>query len=305
MVDEPTATLDDKAAARVIDLLQRVAATVPVLVVLHNQRQARAMGQHLLLLAGGRIQADMALEAFFTHPPSEVASQFVLTGSCCVPAPDARLADLCESVDVPPPLPSAAVLSPPAPATMPAAAVMAPPVPAVASTVVPDVRVPVANAQPEYRGPRGFRWVLPGRLGTAPLPGVVLDIDLDLTALRTVGVTTLITLTRGDLPQEALSRHGLRNLHLPIYDREAPTINQLRMLAIRMTRLMEQGEVLCVHCRAGLGRTGTVVAGWLIYGGFTAEAALQRLREIDKDYVQSSAQEGFLRELEASFLVKS
>lgn len=47
------------------------------------------------------------------------------------------------------------------------------------------------------------------------MPGVVQSIDLDLAALRTVGVTMLITLTEADIDQEALLRHGLRNLHLP------------------------------------------------------------------------------------------
>jgi atypical dual specificity phosphatase len=281
MVDEPTSTLSDEAAERVMALLRSAAAVVPVLVVLHHQRQARALGQHLVLIAGGRVQAEQDLADFFTHPLTEVAQQFVLTGSCCVASPDAQIENLEDEAESPPPLPMVAQ---------------------VATHLATSAAAP--DAQPEYRGPRGFRWVLPGKMGTAPLPGVVLDIDLDLAALKQVGVTTLITLTKGDLPQEKLLQHGLRNLHLPIYDREAPSINQLRMLAIRMTRLLQQGEVLCVHCRAGLGRTGTVVAGWLIYEGLTASTALQRLRDIDKDYVQSSEQETFLHQLEASFLMK-
>ncbi len=281
MVDEPTATLPDAAAERVLALLHRAAASVPMLVVMHHQRQARALGQHLLLMAGGRVQADMPLAQFFAQPPNALAEQFVLTGSCCVAAPDAPTEALSETVSPPPPLPLVAQ---------------------VITRLATQEAAP--DAQPEYRGPRGFRWVLPGKLGTAPLPGVVLDIDLDLAALKRVGISTLITLTKGDLPQDKLAQHGLRNLHLPIYDREAPSLNQLRMLVIRMTRMLTQGEVLCVHCRAGLGRTGTVVAGWLIHEGLTADAALQRLRDIDRDYVQSSEQEAFLHELEASFLMK-
>jgi hypothetical protein len=38
-----------------------------------------------------------------------------------------------------------------------------------------------------------------------------------------------------------------------------------------------------------------------MHQGMTADAALQRLREIDKEYVQSANQEAFLHELEASF----
>lgn len=389
MVDEPTSNLSEPDAERVMALLRQAARHQPLVVVLHNQRHAKALAQHLMLLAGGRVQANMALTDFFAAPPNTVSHQFVLTGSCNVPSPDAPVHTLDEETAPPPPLPQAAqtpLLAPAQPAaqapalqirpsTLPAmapgpqlgtgeraplvtASAARPPAPATAAallstrpgvantpapmdaaanrplsasmltasfkpasaatrpapmtsamTQVPEgtrmaMLEPVTDAPPEYRGPRGFHWVLAGRLGTAPLPGAVLDIDLDLAALANVGVTTLITLTRRDLPQDKLARHGLDNLHLPIYDREAPSINQLRMLAIRMTRLMQQGQVLCVHCRAGLGRTGTVVAGWLIHEGLTADAALQRLRAIDRDYVQSADQEAFLHELEASFLLK-
>jgi atypical dual specificity phosphatase len=112
----------------------------------------------------------------------------------------------------------------------------------------------------------------------------------------------LITLTNGDLPAEALRRHGLRNLHLPIYDREAPTLAQMRMLALRMKRFLDRGEVLCVHCRAGVGRTGTVLAGWLIAEGLTADEAVRRIRTIDAEFVQSRSQQDFLQRFEAHLL---
>lgn len=310
MLDEPTSMLSDADCRRVSALLSRVAERVPVLMVTHNQRQARELGQCIILVAGGRVQAAQPAATFFTAPTNDVAAQFVRTGSCCVAAPDAPIEALSEGFAPPPPLPPEARPPVPDPDTPPSA----PPPPTEA---LPAMEAPPLDddqphtqqqadpyAQPEYRGPRGFRWILPGRLGTAPLPGAVLGIDLDLVALKTVGVTMLITLTRGDLPQIKLAEHGLRNLHLPIYDREAPSVHQLRMLAIRMTRLLEQGEVLCVHCRAGLGRTGTVVAGWLIHQGMTADAALQRLRDIDKEYVQSIPQEAFLHELETSFRLR-
>ncbi|ASM76668.1 ABC transporter [Vitreoscilla filiformis] len=306
MLDEPTSTLSDADCRRVSTLLSHIAPHVPVLMVTHNQRQARELGQCIILIAGGRVQAAQSAATFFTAPANDVAAQFVRTGSCCVAAPDAPIEALSEGF-APPPLPPEARTLVPDSGVLPSAP---PPLdeasPAMEASPQDDDLPHTQQqadpyAQPEYRGPRGFRWILQGRLGTAPLPGAVLGIDLDLVALKTVGVTMLITLTRGDLPQTKLAEHGLRNLHLPIYDREAPSVHQLRMLAIRMTRLLEQGEVLCVHCRAGLGRTGTVVAGWLIHQGMAADAALQRLRDIDKEYVQSIPQEAFLHELETSF----
>lgn len=143
--------------------------------------------------------------------------------------------------------------------------------------------------------PRGFHWVVPGRLAGCPAPGVVNPIDYDLKVIKRMGVTRLITLTEKDLDQEALARNGLSNLHLPIFDREAPSVAQTHMLLVRMERMLTQGEVLAVHCKAGLGRTGTILASWMIRdGGFSALEAIRRLRLIEPGFIQSVEQEEFL-----------
>ena len=143
-----------------------------------------------------------------------------------------------------------------------------------------------------------------GRLAGAPQPGVVQSMDFDLKALRGCGVTVLITLTENDLPQEPLQQHGLRNLHLPVRDHESPTVAQIQMLLARMSAMLRAGEVLAVHCLAGLGRTGTVLAAWLVREGLTADEALRRVRLIDAQYVQSQAQEDLLYAYEVALLLK-
>ncbi|MDZ4187793.1 MAG: dual specificity protein phosphatase family protein [Hydrogenophaga sp.] len=155
----------------------------------------------------------------------------------------------------------------------------------------------------ESRGPQGFRWVVPGMLAGTPQPGVVAPVDHDLTLLCHVGITHLITLTETDMDQAALLRHGLKNTHLSIFDRKAPSASQMHMLLVRMQRLMEAGEVLAVHCKAGLGRTGLVLATWLVRdGGLGAEAAIERLRKINPGYIQSDEQLEFLHHYEADIL---
>lgn len=152
-------------------------------------------------------------------------------------------------------------------------------------------------------GPAGFTWILPQRLAGCPEPGVVASIDYDLDLLVRAGITCLITLTEKDLPQEPLARHGLKNLHLPIYDREAPSMAQTYMLVRRMQTLLEQGEVLAVHCKAGIGRTGSVLAAWLIReGGLSAETAITRLRSIKSTFVQTEVQERFLHDFEMDIM---
>ena len=151
----------------------------------------------------------------------------------------------------------------------------------------------------ESRGPRGFHWIVPGKLAGCPEPGISHAIDYDLDLLVRLGITHLITLTEKDLAQEPLERHGLRNLHLPVFDRESPSIRQTYMLLRRMQVLMDGGEVLAVHCRAGIGRTGTLLAAWLIReGGLSAAGAIERLRAINRAYVQTEQQEAFLAAFE-------
>ena len=69
--------------------------------------------------------------------------------------------------------------------------------------------------------------------------------------------------------------------------------------------MLRQGEVVAVHCLAGLGRTGLVLAAWLIQQGLTAEEALRRLRTIEPGFVQSLEQEALLHALEENLLIRA
>jgi len=340
MVDEPTAELEGYEAFVLLELLRQVGQRTAVLMSTHQQQHAQAVAQDMLLLAGGRIAEAQSMEAFLRAPLSLAGQQFLRTGSCAVASPDARAEDLEEGVPLPPPLPAAAVAAiseflsdavaaepasepmpapEPVPVPVPVPASMPAPVPAPTPTAAAAARPRAVNpavlvdwqplaadpqAVPASRGPNGFAWLVPGRLAGAPQPGVVQSMDFDLKALRGCGVTVLITLTENDLPQEPLQQHGLRNLHLPVRDHESPTVAQIQMLLARMSAMLRAGEVLAVHCLAGLGRTGTVLAAWLVREGLTADEALRRVRLIDAQYVQSQAQEDLLYAYEVALLLK-
>ena len=80
-------------------------------------------------------------------------------------------------------------------------------------------------------------------------------------------------------------------------------MRQIYMLLHRMLRLVEQGEVLAIHCLAGLGRTGPVLAAWMIKeGGLSAEEAIRRLRLLQPGFIQSQEQEEFLLIFEKDLL---
>jgi ADP-ribosyl-[dinitrogen reductase] hydrolase len=62
---------------------------------------------------------------------------------------------------------------------------------------------------------------------------------------------------------------------------------------------MRQGKNVVVHCRGGLGRTGTVAACVLVaLGRHTAEDAIETVRKARRGTIQTNEQEGFVRRFE-------
>jgi atypical dual specificity phosphatase len=258
-LDEPTAGLGDDEAAGLIRHLRQEAEKRALIVSVHNQRHARELGGDLVLLAGGRIQERQATGKFFEAPLSGPGRDFVRGGTCAVPAPDARPEELDDAVTPPPPLPSAA-----------------------------------RNYVSDAFGPRGFLWLRRGCLAGTPLPGVYHDINYDLAALRRVGVTRLITLVEQPLDDKQLAPFGIQSMWHPVPDMGAPSHETGLAICGEINQLIEDGEVVAVHCLAGLGRTGTVLAAYLIWQGSTALDALETVRRVEPRWVQSQVQVSFL-----------
>lgn len=260
-VDEPTAGLDEEEAEALLDYLAREGERRALLVVLHNQRHARRLDGTALLLAGGVIQEARPAQEFFETPQSRAARAFVRSGSCAVPSPDADPQSLDAAAEPPRPPPAH-----------------------------------VRHAADRASGPRGFLWLIRGKLAGTPRPGIVRDLDEDLEALRRVGITVLISLTRTPPDTAALQAYGIGNLWSPIPDMGAPSIDQAQWLCRQIEELIARGESVAVHCRAGLGRTGTVLAAFLIWQGREALEALEAVRRVEPKWVQSEEQVAFLEE---------
>jgi atypical dual specificity phosphatase len=153
----------------------------------------------------------------------------------------------------------------------------------------------------QFVGPRGFFWVVPGRFGGMPRPGIVDRLDLDLDGLQRLGVTCIITLEEArSVDPHLLARAGIDSIHFPIVDMGAPPVDATLVLCRELARRAETGEVFAYHCRAGLGRTGTLLACQLVVAGRTARDALEAVRSINPRCVQSTEQVEFLRSFAAA-----
>jgi atypical dual specificity phosphatase len=142
--------------------------------------------------------------------------------------------------------------------------------------------------------PMGFRWVLPGRLAGMSRPGLVSELDEHLATLRRLGVSTVVTLEEAPVNAEALRAAGLEQVHFPIVDMAAPEAGPTARLCEAIWARARAGAAVAVHCKAGLGRTGTVLAACLMVGGHNAAQAIELLRQLHPQFVQSEAQLAFV-----------
>ena len=135
-----------------------------------------------------------------------------------------------------------------------------------------------------------FYWIIENVIAGCSRPGAGGDIDRDLATLRGYGIGALLTLTETALPRGALERHGMLGLHLPVDDFHAPSTAQMLDALAFLDDARATSTAVAVHCLAGQGRTGTVLAAYLIRGGISAEQAISDIRAICPGAIEASPQ---------------
>lgn len=142
-----------------------------------------------------------------------------------------------------------------------------------------------------------FCWIIHQKLAGAGQPGLTRDIEEDYNYYKSQGISVIVNLTENIiLPSPA--KYGFREEHFPINDMSTPNIEAMHKLCQKILRAINAGEKVLLHCKAGLGRTGTILACCLILQGENAQDALQYIRSKNSNYVQTFEQEDFIRNYE-------
>ena len=141
--------------------------------------------------------------------------------------------------------------------------------------------------------PDNFSWLIEGKLAGSAIPTSKDEIKW----LQEQGVKSIVTIREVPLDDDWVDE--MKYLHVLSDDMGVPSFDDLKNSVEYVRDRIQDNEPVMVHCLAGLGRTGTILACYLIkYEKMSAEDAIQHVREKRHGSIQSFVQEEMIFQYE-------
>lgn len=134
--------------------------------------------------------------------------------------------------------------------------------------------------------PTNFSWLIDQKLAGSGMPTSFDELDWVLHQ----GVKSIVTMTENSLPDEWVK--DLNYLHVPTPDLTAPDMDRIDSAVEFIHQQINNKVPVMVHCAAGMGRAGTILACYLIkYQKHSAKEAIEKVRKERPGSIQSDVQE--------------
>jgi atypical dual specificity phosphatase len=164
----------------------------------------------------------------------------------------------------------------------------------------------IGNAYRRFHGiisdrPTNFSWIKEGKLAGCGLP--VTEDEFKWVVDK--GIKSIITVREVPLPSEWFDSGDIDYMHLRVEDFGAPTVEELDEAVDFIDKKISSGRPVLVHCAAGKGRTGAVLAAYMVKKqNLTARQAIEKIRIMRPGSVQSITQETALSMYEKYLKIK-
>lgn len=102
----------------------------------------------------------------------------------------------------------------------------------------------------------------------------------DLTFLHSIGIRALVRLAfeeESGLTSLDVERSGIRDCYEPVPDWTAPSPQQIERIVLFLEEAARENAAAAISCGAGYGRTGTVLACYIVAGGVPPAEAIDKL----------------------------
>jgi atypical dual specificity phosphatase len=131
-----------------------------------------------------------------------------------------------------------------------------------------------------------------------PLPGRDRPLEQDAAFLEQEGIHVLVSLTEIPPDEKVLARRSIDQINIPVEDYAPPTLEQMIEFVAVVEDSVAAGLPVGVHCTAGLGRSGTMAAVYLVAEGASTDEAISTVRQLRPGSIETSAQEDAVRRFE-------
>ena len=141
--------------------------------------------------------------------------------------------------------------------------------------------------------PDNFSWIIEEKLAGSAIPTSKEEIDW----IKQEGVKSIVTIREEPLEDEWIK--DINYLHVHSNDMGIPEFNDLVFAIDFIHRKIQDNKPVMVHCLAGLGRTGTILACYLIkYENMSADDAVEKVRRERHGSIQSFSQEEIIHKFQ-------
>ena len=134
--------------------------------------------------------------------------------------------------------------------------------------------------------PDNFSWLIENKLAGSAIPTSNDEVQWAVEQ----GIRSIVTVR--EEPLDDIWVKNVNYLHVLSNDMGVPEFNDLVFAVDFIHRRITNNEPVMVHCLAGLGRTGTLLACYLVkYQNLSADDAIQKVRKERPGSIQSYPQE--------------
>ena len=139
--------------------------------------------------------------------------------------------------------------------------------------------------------PANFSWV-EERIAASAVPNGAKH----LTWLKKQGIDTILCLVEKPVNKREAEELGIEYIHIPLNDHEPPEVEALTEAIQHIKRVTSSGRRILVHCAAGMGRTGTVLAAYFMAEqGMSADEAIYHVRSLRPGSIEDGQEESLYR----------